>query len=198
MYFLGACVSLGCAVTSSASYGVIGVEPLTGKKSETVAFAAVSLAGLIAACLGSWALVFSTPNTKIKRLSSPVEFVALVDEELVVPSDLWAREAAKKEGEADAAGEENAAEAETNAAAAAAAASTSTSTSTPAAASAAAPVPAVPASGPDAVPASDDEELVLDDAEASVVGRAIRRVWRPETDVEEEAARAERDADISA
>ena len=193
VYFLGACVAVGCAVTSSASYGVIGVEPLTGKKSETAAFAAVSLAGLIAACLGSWALVFSTPNTKIKRLAAPVEFVALVDEELVVPSDLWAREAAKKEGEADAAGEENAAEAETNAAAAAAAAAAA-STSTPAAA----PVPAVPASGPDAVPASDDEELVLDDAEASVVGRAIRRVWRPETDVEEEAARAERDADISA
>ena len=193
VYFLGACVAVGCAVTSSASYGVIGVEPLTGKKSETAAFAAVSLAGLIAACLGSWALVFSTPNTKIKRLAAPVEFVALVDEELVVPSDLWAREAAKKEGEADAAGEENAAEAETNAAAAAAAAAAA-STSTPAAA----PVPAVPASGPDAVPASDDEELVLDDAEASVVGRAIRRVWRPETDVEEEAAFAERDADISA
>jgi regulator of replication initiation timing len=197
VYFLGACVAAGCAVTSSASYGVIGVEPLTGKKSETAAFAAVSLAGLIAACLGSWALVFSTPNTKIKRLAAPVEFVALVDEELVVPSDLWAREAAKKEAEADTAREADAAEAETNAAALASA-STSTSASTPAAAPAAAPVPAVPASGPDAVPASDDEELVLDDAEASVVGRAIRRVWRPETDVEEEAARAERDADISA
>ena len=39
---------------------------------------------------------------------------------------------------------------------------------------------------------------MLDDAEASAVGRAIRRVWRPETDVEEEAARAKRDADISA
>ena len=205
VYFLGACVAAGCAVTSSASYGVLGVEPLTGKKSETVAFAAVSLAGLIAACLGSWALVFSAPNTKIKRLSSPVEFVALVDEELVVPSDLWAREAANAKAEAEPAREADAAEAETNAAAAAAAsasaaaASTSTSASTPAAA----PVPAsgpdaVPASGPDAVPASDDEELVLDDAEASVVGRAIRRVWRPETDVEEEAARAERDADISA
>jgi hypothetical protein len=104
VYFLGACVAAGCAVTSSASYGVLGVEPLTGKKSETVAFAAVSLAGLIAACLGSWALVFSTPNTKIKRLAAPVEFVALVDEELVVPSDLWAREAANEEAEADAAG----------------------------------------------------------------------------------------------
>ena len=199
VYLLGACVAAGCAATSGASYGVLGVEPITGKASETAAFAAVSVAGLAAACLGSWALVFSAPNGKIKRLAAPVECVALVDEELVVPSEAWAREAANAEAEAEAADAadavEPAAEAETNAARATAAASTAST-------SAAAPVPsASEAAGPTQagrIPASDDEELVLDDAEASAVGRAIRRVWRPETDVEEEAARAARDADIAA
>jgi len=201
VYFLGACVAAACAAVSGASYGVLGVEPITGKASETAAFAAVSLAGLAAACLGSWALVFAAPSGNIERLAAPVECVALVDEELVVPSDLWAREAASAKAEAlekaaDAASAAaNAAEAETNAetnAAAPVAAPVAASTA------AAAGNHAEPGSVSEAVPASDDDELVLDDAEASVVGRAIRRVWRPETDVEEEAAREKRDADIAA
>ena len=40
VYLLGACVAAGCAATSGASYGVLGVEPITGKASETAAFAA--------------------------------------------------------------------------------------------------------------------------------------------------------------
>ena len=194
VYFLGACVAAACAAVSGASYGVLGVEPITGKASETAAFAAVSLAGLAAACLGSWALVFAAPSGNIERLAAPVECVALVDEELVVPSDLWAREAASAKAEAlekaaDAASADTNAEtnAETNAAAPVAAST-----------AAAAGNHAEPGSVSEAVPASDDDELVLDDAEASVVGRAIRRVWRPETDVEEEAAREKRDADIAA
>ena len=197
VYFLGACVAAACAAVSGASYGVLGVEPITGKASETAAFAAVSLAGLAAACLGSWALVFAAPSGNIERLAAPVECVALVDEELVVPSDLWAREVASAKAEAlekaasaDAAFSKKAFSKKTNAAAPAA---TSTAVSTVAAGN-----HAGPGSLPEAVPASDDEELVLDDAEASVVGRAIRRVWRPETDVEEEAARGKRDADIAA
>ena len=199
VYFLGACVAAACAAVSGASYGVLGVEPITGKASETAAFAAVSLAGLAAACLGSWALVFAAPSGNIERLAAPVECVALVDEELVVPSDLWAREVASAKAEAlekaassSAAFPEKAFSKKTNAAAPAA---TSTAVSTAAAGNHAG---AGPGSLPEAVPASDDDELVLDDAEASVVGRAIRRVWRPETDVEEEAARGKRDADIAA
>ena len=199
VYFLGACVAAACAAVSGASYGVLGVEPITGKASETAAFAAVSLAGLAAACLGSWALVFAAPSGNIERLAAPVECVALVDEELVVPSDLWAGETASAKAEAlekaassSAAFPEKAFSKKTNAAAPAAA---STAVSTAAAGNHAG---AGPGSLPEAVPASDDDELVLDDAEASVVGRAIRRVWRPETDVEEEAARGKRDADIAA
>ena len=199
VYFLGACVAAACAAVSGASYGVLGVEPITGKASETAAFAAVSLAGLAAACLGSWALVFAAPSGNIERLAAPVECVALVDEELVVPSDLWAGETASAKAEAlekaassTAAFSKKAFSKKTNAAAPAA---TSTAVSTAAAGNHAG---AGPGSLPEAVPASDDDELVLDDAEASVVGRAIRRVWRPETDVEEEAARGKRDADIAA
>ena len=198
VYFLGACVAAACAAVSGASYGVLGVEPITGKASETAAFAAVSLAGLAAACLGSWALVFAAPSGNIERLAAPVECVALVDEELVVPSDLWAREVASAKAEAlekaassPAAFSKKAFSKKTNAAAPAAA-------STARVDSGGLETTREPGSLPEAVPASDDDELVLDDAEASVVGRAIRRVWRPETDVEEEAARGKRDADIAA
>ena len=193
VYLLGACVAAGCAATSGASYGVLGVEPITGKASETAAFAAVSLAGLAAACLGSWALVFSAPNENIKRLAAPVECVALVDEELVAPSEAWAREAANADAEAEAADAATAVEP------AADAVTTAAPAPAPAASTfAAAPFFVKPTAGSEAVPASDDETLMLDDGEASVVGRAIRRAWRPETAVEAEAARPARDVDFAA
>ena len=221
VYFLGACVAVGAAAASGATYGLFGVEPLSGGSSKYTAFSVVGFAFVAAACLGSWAIVFSVPNSLIKRLTAPVTHIALVDEDLVEPNEAWAEEAAAKaavvaatvetemisaletvNASTDTAAVEGAAETTTatTPATIASAALASTSAATVPDTSTSASIP--PTTDPTAdAPESDASDMALDDVEASTVGRAIRtgirKVWRPETDVEEDQAIVKRDSEIT-
>ena len=182
VYCLGACVAFGVAVASGASYGVVGVLPLSNASSGYAALCVASVAGVVAVCLLSWAVVFSVPNRLVKSLTAPITHVALVDEDLVEPAGVAVETAG----------------ADVTATTGPKAATTSSTTTTASTSRAATTQPSASAD-PNAAPGSEAEDMALDDGEASVVGRAlrgIRKVWRPETDVEEDEHALGRDLEI--
>ena len=73
-------------VAAGASFGIVGADIFTGAMGVS-AVAVVTVAGVVSACFAAWAVVFSAPNADVRALALPVETVALVDEDDVVLAD---------------------------------------------------------------------------------------------------------------
>ena len=86
VFFAGAAACGAYAVAAGASFGIVGADIFTGAMGVS-AVAVVTVAGVVSACFAAWAVVFSAPNADVRALALPVETVALVDEDDVVLAD---------------------------------------------------------------------------------------------------------------
>ena len=86
VFFAGAAACGAYAIAAGASFGIVGADIFTGAMGVS-AVAVVTVAGVVSACFAAWAVVFSAPNADVRALALPVETVALVDEDDVVLAD---------------------------------------------------------------------------------------------------------------